>query len=458
MLTLLLRIPSAASRLLSSFPSCRLPLIQGHTGPITDFDFDPFDSNLLTTGCDDAKLRVWEVPDGGLTANCDEPLVTVQGHGRKILYTQYHPAARNVLASASTDQTVKVWDLASAADKITITAHEDLIHSLTWNSNGSLLGTTCRDKQLRIIDPRSGAVVSQVQAHEGSKAARVVFLGKTGRLFTVGSSKRGERQFSIWDEKDMSKPLHTETAEPSPSVYQPMYDEDTGVMFLAAKGEAGIKYIEMIDDKPYNYFLSEFKGDWPQRGLCMLPKHAVDVNNTEIARFMRLSNTNKVESVSFTVPRKSEGFQADIFPDAKTKEAALTADEWFAGETKEPLRATMKPADLNSGPAISNASANRLNRGSVSARDSSAPKPAEQPKQAPPSRLAQSSTTASASAAPNKDLAAENARQAASIKELEAMLEDLKTKQIKTADELIAKLKAENEAQAAKIKELEAGN
>lgn len=38
--------------------------------------------------------------------------------------------------------------------------HPDVIHSVCWNSNGSLLATTCKDKNLRVIDPRKGRVVA----------------------------------------------------------------------------------------------------------------------------------------------------------------------------------------------------------------------------------------------------------------------------------------------------------
>lgn len=43
--------------------------------------------------------------------------------------------------------------------------HPDVIHSVCWNSNGSLLATTCKDKTLRIIDPRKGQVVAVSASH-----------------------------------------------------------------------------------------------------------------------------------------------------------------------------------------------------------------------------------------------------------------------------------------------------
>lgn len=48
--------------------------------------------------------------------------------------------------------------------------HPDIIHSVCWNSNGSLLATTCKDKTLRIVDPRKGQVVA-VSAWPGHSPA-----------------------------------------------------------------------------------------------------------------------------------------------------------------------------------------------------------------------------------------------------------------------------------------------
>lgn len=48
--------------------------------------------------------------------------------------------------------------------------HPDVIHSVCWNSNGSLLATTCKDKTLRIIDPRKGQVMT-VSAWPGHSPA-----------------------------------------------------------------------------------------------------------------------------------------------------------------------------------------------------------------------------------------------------------------------------------------------
>lgn len=42
----------------------------------------------------------------------------------------------------------------------TINCHNDMIYSLAINRDGSLLATTSKDRKLRIIEPRTGIVVS----------------------------------------------------------------------------------------------------------------------------------------------------------------------------------------------------------------------------------------------------------------------------------------------------------
>lgn len=41
---------------------------------------------------------------------------------------------------------------------VVIDSHPDLVYSACWNWEGSKLLTTCKDKKIRIIDPRNGNV------------------------------------------------------------------------------------------------------------------------------------------------------------------------------------------------------------------------------------------------------------------------------------------------------------
>jgi len=42
-------------------------------------------------------------------------------------------------------------------------------------------------------------LMQEGEGHRGSKASKVVFLGRQNRLFTTGFSKLSERQYALWD-------------------------------------------------------------------------------------------------------------------------------------------------------------------------------------------------------------------------------------------------------------------
>jgi hypothetical protein len=52
-----------------------------------------------------------------------------------------------------------------------------------------------------------------------------------------------------------------------------------------------------------------------------------------------------VTPISFQVPRRSDLFQADIFPDTPAPEPSMTAEEWFGGANKDPILVSMKPGE-----------------------------------------------------------------------------------------------------------------
>ena len=43
------------------------------------------------------------------------------------------------------------------------------------------------------------------------------------------------------------------------------------------------------------------------------------------------------EPIAMTVPRKSELYQDDLYPDAVSSEASVSAEEWFNGQKGEPI-------------------------------------------------------------------------------------------------------------------------
>ncbi|XP_038615644.1 coronin-6 isoform X3 [Tachyglossus aculeatus] len=278
------------------------PIVSGHTAPVLDIDWCPHNDNVIASGSDDTTIMVWQIPDYTPVRNLTEPIVTLEGHSKRVGILSWHPTARNVLLSAGGDNAIIIWNVGTGEMLLSLDAlHPDLIHSVCWNANGSLLATTCKDKSLRIIDPRKGQVVAS----------------------------------------NFEEPMALQEMDTSNGVLLPFYDPDTSIVYLCSKGDSSIRYFEITEEPPFVHYLNTFSSKEPQRGVGFMPKRGLDVSKCEIARFYKL-HERKCEPIIMTVPRKSDLFQDDLYPDTPGPEPALEAEEWLAGQDADPVLISLR--------------------------------------------------------------------------------------------------------------------
>ena len=131
----------------------------------------------------------------------------------------------------------------------------------------------------------------QGQAHSGTKASKVVFIGDTGNLFTTGFSKYSDRQYAVWSQQDLKEPLKIENIDSSSGVLVPHFDPDTRMIYVAGKGDGNVRYYEVVDEAPWVCYLSQFISGAPQKGFGVLPKRGVNVTVCEVFRLFKLHAT-----------------------------------------------------------------------------------------------------------------------------------------------------------------------
>lgn len=155
---------------------------------------------------------------------------------RKVGHVLFHPIAENILATSSGDYTVKLWDVETGASNITL-KHKDIVQSMCFSGNGALMVTTCRDKTLRIWDPRQEKAVIETPGHTGAKNSRAVWMGEHDRIATTGFSRTSDRQLGLWDIHKPTEPLGGFLQLDSISgVCMPFWDDGTKCLYLAGKG------------------------------------------------------------------------------------------------------------------------------------------------------------------------------------------------------------------------------
>ncbi|KAI1883618.1 hypothetical protein AGOR_G00233420 [Albula goreensis] len=324
------------------------PRVCGHRGYVLDIKWNPFNDFCIASCSEDTTVKIWDIPKHGVLKDITIPRKELQGHSRRVGLIEWHPTAENVLFSTAYDYKVMVWNLDTPEQVIknpvkTISEHTDLVLSMSFNTDGSKLATSCKDKKIRIIDPRTGRLLREANC-KSHKANKVLFLGNLKMLLSTGNSRWNHRQIALWDQEDLSVTLAEEDLDGSSGVIFPFYDPDTHMVYLAGKGDGNIRYYEISSEKPYMQFLTEHRSFLPQKGMGVMPKRGLDVCSCEVFRFYRLVTIKSlIEPLSMIVPRRSESYQEDIYPMTAGDEPAMTAEEWLRGMDKGPVLMSLKP-------------------------------------------------------------------------------------------------------------------
>ncbi|XP_022608048.1 coronin-7-like [Seriola dumerili] len=329
-------------------PDTSLPTIQNSVN-VVDFSWDPFDARQLAVAGDDAKIRVWQVPEGGLKETLTEPELILQGHTEKIYSIKFHPLASGLLVSSSYDLTVRLWNLESGEQVKLLTGHQDQVFGMAWSPDGKLLATVCKDGKVRIYDPRKSTTpVQEGPGPEGPRGARIVWVCEGKYLLVSGFDSRSERGLYLYSADSLSSgAIASAQVDVSPSTLIPFYDPDTSVIILTGKGDTRVHIYEILPEEPYFIECSSFNSPEPHKGLAFLPKTECNVRDVEIAVGLMLTKTT-IEPVAFRVPRvKKEFFQDDVYTDtAVWWEPILTASGWLSGINGQHKKISLKPKDM----------------------------------------------------------------------------------------------------------------
>uniref|UniRef100_A0A8C2IX48 Coronin n=1 Tax=Cyprinus carpio TaxID=7962 RepID=A0A8C2IX48_CYPCA len=308
------------------------PRVSGHRGNVLDIKWNPFNDFCIASCSEDTTVKIWDIPEHGVLKNITVPRKELQGHSRRVGLIEWHPTANNIIFSTGYDYQVMVWKLDVPEQVIknplrSISVHSDVVLSMSFNTDGSRLATSCKDKKIRVFDPRTGTLLQETNC-KSHKANKVLFLGNLKMLLSTGNSRWNHRQIALWDQEDLSQPSYSEDLDGSSGVLFPFYDPDTHMLYIAGKGDGNIRYYEISPEKPYVHYLTEYRSFLPQKGMGVMPKRGLDVCSCEIFRFYKLVTIKSlIEPLSMIVPRRSESYQEDIYPMTAGNKPSMTADD-----------------------------------------------------------------------------------------------------------------------------------
>ncbi|KAJ0172788.1 hypothetical protein K1T71_011927 [Dendrolimus kikuchii] len=324
-----------------------MPLLHAHTDTITDMEFSPFHDGLLLTGSQDSLVKVWHIPPEGLKESLSTPECTLSQKQRRVENVGFHPVADGLVHVASGHE-LALWDLTKQKEAFVTKDHTDVVQSTSWKKDGKLLATSCKDKKVRILDPRAASAVMDVaNSHQNIKDSRIVWLGDQDRILTTGFDSARLRQIMIRDIRNLSQTQKTLELDCSTGVLMPLFDADTNMLFLAGKGDTTILYMELTDREPYLTEGLRHSGE-QTKGACLVPKRALRVMEGEVNRVLQLTGSTVVP-IMYQVPRKSyREYHADLYPETSGSVTYLSAPMWLENMDHPVPNISLHP-DANNG-------------------------------------------------------------------------------------------------------------
>ncbi|XP_043284442.1 coronin-7 isoform X1 [Venturia canescens] len=325
-----------------------MPLLHAHADTVTDMEFSPFHDGLLATGSQDCLVKLWHIPEAGLEESLCNPECTFSHRQRRVEVVRWHPTAEHLLTTVSYTN-LSLWDVVSQQELFSNNEHSDVIQSLSWKSDGTLLATSCKDKQVRVCDPRAPkCIVNSCPSHQSIKDSRIVWLGNGNRILTTGFDAVRLRQVYIRDLRNLNEPVKTIELDCSTGILMPLFDPDTNMLFLAGKGDTTILYMEVTSKDPYLVEGIRHSGE-QTKGVCLVPKRALNVMQAEVNRILQLTS-NMVIPIMYQVPRKTyRDFHGDIYPDTAGCVAQNTAEAWIKGHNAPVPKISLDPAKRTKG-------------------------------------------------------------------------------------------------------------
>ncbi|KAL7744976.1 hypothetical protein ACLKA6_007244 [Drosophila palustris] len=326
-----------------------MPLLHGHTDTVTDLKFSPFHDGLLATASQDCLVKIWHIPEKGLEQSLSDPEAVFSHKQRRVETVGFHPTADGLMYSTAAG-CVALFDIATQKEIFSNNEHPEVIQSASWREDGTVLATSCKDKCVRIFDPRAAGSPIQMlaESHQSIKDSRVVWLGNQSRILTTGFDAARLRQVIIRDIRNFNTPEKTLELDCSTGILMPLFDPDTNMLFLAGKGDTTINYLEITDKDPYLIEGLRHTGE-QTKGACLVPKRALKVMDAEVNRVLQLTS-NMVIPIMYQVPRKTyRDFHADLYPETTGYKTELIASEWLNGTNQAVPKMNLDPAKREHG-------------------------------------------------------------------------------------------------------------
>lgn len=170
-----------------------------HTDTIRSVAFAP-DGKTLASGSADHTIRLWDVETG-------RPKTVIRGHAAGINSVNFS-ADGKVLVSGADDGIVRLWNVESGTlplpaeprfakmvvEKLKFQGHTDIVRSVGFSPDGTILASGSPDNTVRLWDPKTGKEILKIKGYAYSDTG--VCFAPDGKTLACGAT---DSTIRLWD-------------------------------------------------------------------------------------------------------------------------------------------------------------------------------------------------------------------------------------------------------------------
>ena len=177
-----------------------LKTLTGHTDSVNAVMYAPDGKTVVSMSYYDGTIRFWD-------AETAKPLKTITGHtgafGRSVAFS---PDGEMLAYNGMPDATISLRDVQSGQLLKTLTGHTDIVNSVRFSPDSSVLASGGSDGNIRLWDVATGQLQKTITGHEQGVPSIIYSPDSTTLI-----SGSWDNTIRIWD-VDTGKPLRTITA------------------------------------------------------------------------------------------------------------------------------------------------------------------------------------------------------------------------------------------------------